>query len=639
MRRANSSNVLCALVAAIEKCACRVHKPPFIAHRFFILRPSRCIAYAMADDGDETDSVLILGGGIGGLSTAHVLRQLGYRGSITIVEKNAAIGGDARSAYSASGLPTEHSWRVYFPAYATLAPILKQIPAERPGMTVYDHLTRLDPFISLPEGRAPELFSASSRGGIENYLRATVATLSTDDKVNWLDKIAHVETSSRERIYGELSEVTWNDFVGAKNPIQHDYLVRAIGPFYGTDWKQASASSTIEQLAVLGPHGGLPYAMVMDGPTSDVWFVWWQKWLQQNDVNIRTSTPVTKIDVKDRRIQSVQVNGAETLRAKWYVCSLPAYGAKQLFAQIPARQLSKTTAALQMLGDMMKQNMAGVQIYFGERIALRYPSATLYPVNSPWQLLVEPCGSVWKSDKYYVGKTVNGGQVQDMWTLTICDPHTPGTNGKTMVQCSIDEIKQEVWAQLQAVAPQVDALTVPDTRSFALIAPLHIELWEAYHDIPAQADGSGGGGGVYTTEPKSSPNVGTLKLRPYTETEISNMLFATAYTRGTREMLLMDAAAEAGARAAQVIVNGECAAAGQSECNQWTMPQTTKRWPALLAPLVWLDKKLYQSGLKHASSYVIPGRRKALPFLILYFVVGALIVALVLKRIASRSKR
>jgi len=90
-------------------------------------------------------NVLILGGGIGGLSAAHELRQRNYNGSILLLERNPIIGGVARSSYH-NKWPTEYSWRIYGADYKSVLKIMKEIPFND-NKTVYDNLIEIKDYL------------------------------------------------------------------------------------------------------------------------------------------------------------------------------------------------------------------------------------------------------------------------------------------------------------------------------------------------------------------------------------------------------------------------------------------------------------------------------------------------------------
>src|SRR5687768_4300854 len=87
--------------------------------------------------------VLVLGGGVGGLSAAHELSERGF--DVTVVETRDAAGGKARSfPFPGSGegdrppLPGEHGFRFFPGFYRHLPDTMRRIP--HGGRTVADNL-------------------------------------------------------------------------------------------------------------------------------------------------------------------------------------------------------------------------------------------------------------------------------------------------------------------------------------------------------------------------------------------------------------------------------------------------------------------------------------------------------------------
>lgn len=81
--------------------------------------------------------VIIIGGGISGLTVAHELINKGFK--VDIYEKNHIGGGMARSVRINGNIPTEHSWRGYGPYYYNTYQIMKQIPVT--NYCQYDNFT------------------------------------------------------------------------------------------------------------------------------------------------------------------------------------------------------------------------------------------------------------------------------------------------------------------------------------------------------------------------------------------------------------------------------------------------------------------------------------------------------------------
>ena len=78
--------------------------------------------------------VVILGGGIAGLTVAHELAKHNYR--ITLFEKFDKLGGIARSSHESC--PSEVSWRGFGQFYENLFSLMREIPYN--NKSVYDDL-------------------------------------------------------------------------------------------------------------------------------------------------------------------------------------------------------------------------------------------------------------------------------------------------------------------------------------------------------------------------------------------------------------------------------------------------------------------------------------------------------------------
>ena len=87
--------------------------------------------------------VVILGGGVAGMSAAHELIQRGFE--VTVFERLSIPGGKARS-FSVPGtdLPAEHGFRIFAAFYRHLFHTMKRIPLSGKtaptGQTVFDNL-------------------------------------------------------------------------------------------------------------------------------------------------------------------------------------------------------------------------------------------------------------------------------------------------------------------------------------------------------------------------------------------------------------------------------------------------------------------------------------------------------------------
>src|SRR6478752_2682323 len=94
-------------------------------------------------------SVLVLGGGVAGMSAAHELVERGF--DVEVHEAKAVPGGKARTIYvpgSGAGgrpdLPGEHGFRFFPSFYKHLPDTMKRIPFGTNAQGVFDNLVATD---------------------------------------------------------------------------------------------------------------------------------------------------------------------------------------------------------------------------------------------------------------------------------------------------------------------------------------------------------------------------------------------------------------------------------------------------------------------------------------------------------------
>src|SRR5688572_4996021 len=93
----------------------------------------------------ESGRVIVLGGGVSGMSAAHELAERGFE--VSVYELRATPGGKARSIEkrgTGSGgrrdLPGEHGFRFFPGFYRHLPDTMRRIPYGDAGQSVYDNL-------------------------------------------------------------------------------------------------------------------------------------------------------------------------------------------------------------------------------------------------------------------------------------------------------------------------------------------------------------------------------------------------------------------------------------------------------------------------------------------------------------------
>ena len=395
-----------------------------------------------------------------------------------------------------------------------------------------------------------------------------------------LNKYLEGLTSCRARL-DELDNISWENFLGDMSKGTHTWAVKSLGPFLGVDIYKVNASSILKILEEFswGNRKGAPIS-VLDGPTNETWLDPWVGYLRQQGVKIRTETPVIGWTAAKEKIMSVSIPGETLYDGKDYdvvICSLAMEAAANL-SKIPALQTYPFFRKLPILADVGRQEMVGMQFYFSEKIDL--PPTGIYLPDSPWQLIIEPQGVIWTAE---ISERYGDGKIRDVWSIGLDDPYAEGILiKKKWTECTKEEIFKEAWYEIMTLSNLSDT----KTESGKLLRDFGFQLAAIWPVL----------------EPKFSSNVNSFKLKPTIETPLSNLYFATAYTKVTQEMYLMDVAIEAGTKAAWKVMESYDHPYTPSD-KSLKRSHTPRSLSWLMNPMRAVDYFSYKNGGTHPSTW------------------------------------
>lgn len=549
--------------------------------------------------------VVVLGGGVAGLSTAHELLERGF--DVEVYEALPIPGGKARSipvpgndTLGPNGmrkdLPGEHGFRFFPRFYSHVTDTMKRIPLPG-GRTVFDNLVDTTRVQLARFDRAPiEVISRSPRtlddvrvllGDLGLLYRGDLG-LSHDDIAFFAARVWQIVTSCHERRSNEYEKIGWWEFIGAaqRSPGYQTLLGHGITRSLVAAKADLASTKTIGDIFVQllfdiaepGPSSD----RVLNGPTNEVWISPWLQYLIGRGVRYHLGTPVTAIDCARGRIQSITVRRAETVQkvtGDYYVSALPVEDlvpllTPSLVAADPSlanlRQLEQATAW-----------MNGVQIFLTQNVDLVH-GHTIY-VDSPWALTSISQGQFWSD---YDLSQYGNGSVKAIISVDISEWDQKGLNGKTAKECNLQELIEEVWEQLKRSLNGGGKEMLKDEQLYAWFLDPDVQLREGAADT--------------NEEPLLVNLVDTWKLRPEAVTRIPNLFLASDYVRTHTDLATMEAANEAARRA----VNGILHASGSSAapCELWKLHE-----PEIFAPWRALDLLRYQQGLPWDDTLVSLG--------------------------------
>lgn len=545
--------------------------------------------------------VIILGGGIGGLSAAHELIERGF--DVEIYEALSIPGGKARSIPvpntgkdGRKDLPGEHGFRFFPRFYKHVVDTMARIPYGS-GRTVADNLidtTRVQ--LCRFDRMSIELPTRSVRN--MNDVRVVLEDLghilggdlgiSQAELAFFAARIWQVLTSCNERRMTEYEKIPWWEFIGAE--VRSEAYQKLLGhgitrSLVAAKANQASTKTIgdifvqlLFDIATPGPSTD----RVLNGPTNEVWIEPWLDYLKSRGLRYHTNAMVTKVELTNKRVSAIhtRINGSTRIvSGDYYVFALPV----EDMAVLLTPEMLEADPGLGTLHqlDEITEWMNGIQIYLREDVKITHGHSIL--VDSPWALTSISQAQFWEGIDL---SRYGDGDVRGIISVDISEWERKGLNGKTAKDCSAEELKNEVWEQLKRSLNHGDQITLRDDHLHQWFLDPSLQLREGDNDT--------------NEEPLLVNLVDTWKLRPEAATRIPNMFLAADYVRTFTDLATMEAANEAARRAVNGIL--QVSAIREARCEIWPLHEAE-----IFMPWREMDRLRYERGLSWDGALVDVG--------------------------------
>jgi 15-cis-phytoene desaturase len=536
-------------------------------------------------------SVIVIGGGVAGLTAAHELSERGFK--VEVYEQRPTWGGKARSqpvpgsgTHGRKDLPGEHGFRFYPRFYTHVIDTMSRIPSgsgtvidhlrstTESGLALVDNDTWYRFFRKLPD-KPYEVVEA-----LELFFQEL--DFDSEDCGLFAAKVLQFLTSCDERRLGEYEGTSWWDFLeGDLYSPNFQRQLRAVPrTMVAMDPKRGSARTvgTISMQLILDfATSGMNNDRTMGGPTSEMWFDPWCAHLTSLGVGLHAGTSVAEIQTSATAISGLKLDDNTIVTADFYVLAVPIDAAIKMItpamgAMDPVLENLRTKH-----GDDLVSWMVGIQYFLYEDVPL-VRGHMFYP-DSPWALTSISQPQFWR-DLGLFRERYGDGEVGGLLSIDVSDWNTPGmTIPKPAKMCTPDEIQQEIWAQLKA------ALNSPTDKV------LTDELLHSAH-LDDDLDYSSG-----TLPPVNKSRLlvhppGSWATRPDPGTAIPNLVLAGDYIRTKTDLASMEGANEAARHAVNVILQRSGSTA--STCQLWPLTE-----PAMFTRWKQLDAALHAHGRPH----------------------------------------
>jgi uncharacterized protein with NAD-binding domain and iron-sulfur cluster len=550
--------------------------------------------------------VLILGGGVAGLTAAHELVQRGFH--VTIWDCRAQLGGKARSfshevhevhagrhylqTVHRVEAPAEHGFRFFPGFYRHLDDTMARIPsAPNDGgrHTVKDCLVPITeerlavsgrPHIDVPASLPRKV--TDLRNALRFPDRLLDLGLTRDDLATFANKLWQIATSCKERRHREYEQIAWRDFIESKDRSSEYYWYLASGLTRTLVAARAKTASTKTMGNVALRLSSDFYTGTSDrvlcGPTNDVWIAPWLAHIRRLADDRRTqffvenAVKVERLHVEGDRITAIDVSRAgrvKTERVPDYVVSaLPVDALARVLESSPERlvRADNQLPNIQRLAEYLVP-MTGIQIYLREDE--RFNRGHQLHLDSPWGLTSISQRQFWASDLH--AKDPPGflpNEIEGILSVDISSWTTPDKNGVTAAE-AYAEGRPKGLAVFEGVLEQLRSALGRDALKETNVLGYNMETEQELILVNG---------------------VGTWELRPESTTKIRNFLLAGDFVRTETDLACMEGANESARLAVNAILEAERRTADR--CAHWGASE-----PAILAPLQELDRLRFLRGL------------------------------------------
>jgi uncharacterized protein with NAD-binding domain and iron-sulfur cluster len=271
-------------------------------------------------------SVIVIGGGVGGLTAADELIRRGF--DVHVYERRPSLGGKARSLVFSPddrpglNLPAEHGFR-FFPAfYKHVIATMKRIPCEgSPDGTVYGNLEKVRQLRALGDVKSNPVLGVLPVTPLWRSPSEWVAYLPSFLEVSPIDgkrltgadlaffarRIWAFLTMCTERREADLEGMSWSNFIGkGRSSVYQKYL--AVGLTRNLVACKADKASALtvgtiglQLLLDVGASalGSSTLDRVLNGPTDIAWIEPWKRHLERQGVVFHAQRALHAIEMTE----------------------------------------------------------------------------------------------------------------------------------------------------------------------------------------------------------------------------------------------------------------------------------------------------------------------------------------------------
>lgn len=562
--------------------------------------------------------VIIIGGGVAGMSAAHELVERGFK--VTVFERQEKLcGGKARSipingtATSPSKeLPGEHGFRFFPGFYKHIIDTMKRIPfkGDLDEKCVADNLVDCPNMMMARANTIPIVLPSHlprSIKGIRDLLEKIKifdTGLSEEEKKLIALKLWQLLTSCKDRRFNEYERTGWWEFTEAAvhseayRTVFVDGLTRTLVAAKAETCNTKTNGDILVQLMFNMVDPTRHTDRILSGPTNEKWLTPWLDYLRLKNVCFNFASEAIDFEVKERKIASVKIKKDDLIsshEADYFICAVPVERAAPILNQ---RHLLELDPNLKFT-DTLKKSVAwmnGIQFYLREDVKI--VDGHIILSDSPWSLTAISQAQFWNVSLSDYGD----GKVKGIISVDVSNWEKNGLLvNKPANKCNKCEVILEVWYQLKISFNTPVAILEDENLFMAFIDDSIIFSEDLFDEEKRKSNCDintfvpyGANTVIENEEPLLVNEINTWSIRNDSRTSISNLFLASDYVRSFTDLATMEGANEAARRATNNII--DVSGSKAKYCKIWDIHE-----PKWLLFSKYLDKRRYKKGLSWKS--------------------------------------
>lgn len=498
--------------------------------------------------------VCIFGAGVAGLAAAHEAIKMGFQ--VHVYECDETPGGFAKSSRSATHMPTEYSWRGFGPWYHHVYSLMKETPCRTEDGSVFDkELSRQVDFAIVPDHLRNKLGfrDCFSRLDFAKFVLILLRGCVSDKRGHEHYSTIHATEYLKTRLSSEA----------------YKSVVSTFGPWIGTDSNRTSLHHfTTFTRKNIWPRHPAPYThpedekgdqwqhqgsdgwLILKGPSNEVWFDPWVKYLKKMGVQFSFGVELKKFQETNKSITSAILFSKKekteiTIKADHYILAITPFASQKV--------ISESSSVLQEDVECQKFNKL---IADGPHIQIAFQIGFSEKIQFPkeWQAIIlrdsEYCLTIFPDDSIFHKDIDLGKNIKSLWTGTATCTYIPEkTTGLTAQQCSKDDFITAVYRQIfRSKSLEAMIMNANEGRSLQTFPIVQTEIWHDW-SFPSTS----GTNLVTAPQPKWSNTTNTQAYQPSTQTSFNNLFLAGSHVKISADLWSMEGAAESGRKAAYAL--------------------------------------------------------------------------------------